>query len=241
MKLIIPGMTVPCSDCRTEIPDPNPHAGFALKLCASCMDARKAEARRRAVDEAHQRHREWLQAIGVPRRFWDLADFDLLDETPAVRAARTFLAAGGWRRGWKARAPLFLGPTGTGKTQVAAAIHGALLPDLHAAQRFTSAASLARRLSDYRTCDEVMDEMTSTPLLTIDDLGALEPKAAALIEELICAREADERALIITSNLQMVRLNEMFSDRVADRLRSWGDVVECRGSSRRKRPGTQTA
>lgn len=190
------------------------------------------------VRESERKREDYLRSIGVPSAFWP-ARFSRLTATPAMVAARKFYEERAWERGMGG-ALILAGPTGTGKTMASCALIAELLPDLRTSQRFTLASALSRRLLDYRLVDEAMSEMTRMTLLVIDDLCDLEPRALALIEEVLIVREAEELPVVVTSNLTPARLNELLSDRVVDRLRTWGEIVECRGASLRKRPEATT-
>ena len=202
-------------------------------------DAQRERAYR--VRDVERRRDDLLRAIGVPASFqsyglptdaergWDV------EETVAMAAVMKYHAEGKWEPD-AGQALILAGPTGVGKTLAACALINTLLVDLRAAQRFTLASALARRLTDYHQVDETMEIMTHTRLLVIDDLGDLEPRALGLIEEVLIVRQAEFRPVVITTNLTPQRLAEQFSDRINDRLRAWGQVVRCTGASLRKGP-----
>lgn len=203
--------------------------------CERCIADRRRRDRECAEQDAARNRRDWLREIGIPAKYQG-ASYATLDTTTALSTARKYHRGEGWKRGSKSRTLLLLGPTGTGKTMAACALVSELLPDLRMSQWFTMTSALLRDLLDYRSVDKTMDRATRTSLLVVDDLVDLEPKGLALFEEVIITREAEGRPLVITSNLTPKRLNEMFSDRVVDRLRVWGDTVTCTGASLRKRP-----
>jgi DNA replication protein DnaC len=220
-----------CRDCNAPLPE-----GGIGWVCDTCLTQWQQRERESAEREAARRRDDLALAIGIPEKLRHVT-FATLKPTPALSAVRKFYDTGAWRRGASARALTLLGPTGTGKTMAACAGLVALLPDLRSHQRFVLQSTLSRRLLDFRRVDETMEEMTQTSVLVIDDVNAdADPRALSMIEEVIVVREAEGRALILTSNATPARLAEAFSDRVNDRLRSWGDVVTCTGASLRKRP-----
>ena len=212
-------------------------AHAAGTVCDACDGEQQRRERGYAERQAAQNRDDWLCAIGVPLKYHH-ASFATLAATPAVDAARKFYELEKWRRGPDARALVLTGPTGTGKTSAACALVMELLPYLRRHQRFALASVLGRRLLDYHQADEAMREATTSSLLVLDDLNlGGNARALAMIEEVIIAREAEGRALVVTSNLTPQQLRAVFSDRVVDRLRAWGDTVACTGPSFRTHSG----
>ena len=185
-----------------------------------------------------RRRDDLVRAIGVPTTFRHVR-LSTVQPTTAVAAVRKYYHAHAWKRA-ASEALILAGPTGTGKAVASVALISELLVDLGASQRFVIASALARRLMDFHQVDEAMASVTQIRMLVIDDLADLEPRGLALVEEVLIVRHAEDLPVVITTNLTPTRLAEMFSDRINDRLRAWGQVVECRGGSLRKRPEPTT-
>jgi DNA replication protein DnaC len=194
---------------------------------------------REEVNEAHRRYRDafvqsqrrhWLDEIGVPARFRAVT-FGAARPTAPIKAMLAYRDGRGVARG---RAVIAASQTGTGKTYAAACLVNDLLPHLQTRQRFVLGAELVRDLLDFKSCAETMEDAASARLLVIDDLQA-PPRAEglALVEELLIRRHADCRPLVVTTNLRRQAFEAAFGDRVADRLRDWGEFVEMPGKSLR--------
>jgi DNA replication protein DnaC len=199
-------------------------------FCRGHRDELNERIRRDREETARSQRRFWLEEIGLPRRYWD-ATFDSVRSTAPVRRVLEYRDARGIGRG---RALGLGGPTGTGKTTAVAALINDLLPYLQARQRFYLAAQLVRELLDFDTAAEVMEEAASVRLLIVDDLQMpARAEGLAVLEELLVRREAEGLPIVITSNLRRTQFEAAFGDRVADRLRAWGDYYEAPGKSLR--------
>jgi DNA replication protein DnaC len=116
-----------------------------------------------------------------------------------------------------------VGDIGTGKTTLAMLASKAALD----AGRTVAIYSLPRLLNLIRSAIETeggmvgfLDRLTSVDLLHIDDLG-VENKTDWVLEQLysiINTRYEDERAMILTTNLEIAELREQFGERTLSRL-----------------------
>ncbi len=116
-----------------------------------------------------------------------------------------------------------VGDIGTGKTTLAMLASKAALD----AGRTVAIYSLPRLLNLIRSAIEAeggmvsfLDRLTSVDLLHIDDLG-VENKTDWVLEQLysiINTRYEDERAMILTTNLEIAELREQFGERTLSRL-----------------------
>jgi hypothetical protein len=191
----------------------------AERQCDADLAARAAETlvRERRLDRR------------IPRRLWPLLGAP--DETPAMRAVRSFLAPE------DDRVLLVLaGAVGTGKT-VACGVALDGHPGLFVK---------AFELTQAGAFDAAFwDALRRTPLLVVDDLGT-EPRdekgwAAACLLALVDHRYDWLLKTIFTTNLDDSRFKATYcrgaGARTLDRLREAGAFVAVPGGSRRRPPG----
>ncbi|QEC46734.1 AAA family ATPase [Baekduia soli] len=133
------------------------------------------------------------------------------------------------------------GPVGTGKTSLAMLVSSAALD----AGRSVAIYSLPRLLAEIRTTfdddspgtyTDLLDRLASVDLLHIDDVGA-EKTSAWVLEQLyalINTRYEDERAVIITTNLERDDLAEQINERTVSRLEEMCEVLPVTGADLRR-------
>ena len=203
----------------------------AIAVPCRCRETRINRARARS-----------LSAV-VPRRFRGVS-FDrapVVDMDPSVvREVRRYVEAvesnlDGGRGLW------FTGDVGTGKTTLAMLVSRAALD----AGRSVAIYSLPRLLAEIRkTFDEdadrsylgLLERLTTVDLLHIDDVGA-ERTSEWVLEQLyaiVNARYEDERAMVITTNLDHAELRDQIGERTVSRLiEICGDPLPLYGHDRR--------
>ena len=203
----------------------------AIAVPCQCRETRINRAKARS-----------LSAV-VPRRFRGVS-FDrapVVDMDPSVvREVRRYVEAvegnlDGGRGLW------FTGDVGTGKTTLAMLVSCAALD----AGRSVAIYSLPRLLAEIRkTFDEdadrsylgLLERLTSVDLLHIDDVGA-ERTSEWVLEQLyaiVNARYEDERAMVITTNLDHAELRDQIGERTVSRLiEICGDPLPLYGHDRR--------
>jgi DNA replication protein DnaC len=183
-----------------------------------------------------------LSAV-IPKRFRGVS-FDrapIVDMDPEiVRVVRRYVEAvdGNLDAG---RGLWFTGDVGTGKTTLAMLVSRAALD----AGRSVAIYSLPRLLAEIRkTFDEgaarshlgLLERLAAVDLLHIDDVGA-ERTSEWVLEQLysiVNARYEDERAMVITTNLDHAELREQIGERTVSRLiEICGDPLPLYGHDRR--------
>lgn len=219
--------TALCPWCPT--PTPVRAGGY---FCEEHQLEAKVRARRDREAEAERNRSEWLSLIGVPRPLHAFS-FATLDDTRCVAIVREYRQSV-----FDGRALVLLGPTGIGKTVASVALLNSLLPDFQMRMTYALGLALVRELQNFRACDEVIDRCMRARVLVVDDLPrhGEDERVAAMIEELLIVREAEQRATVITSNIAPKNLETLLSDRVRDRLKSWGRVEAVSGASLRRPP-----
>ena len=199
-----------------------------------CRPARIAQAKARS-----------LSAV-IPRRFQGVS-FErapVVDMDPTiVREVRRFVddIEGNLDAG---RGLWFMGDVGTGKTTLAMLASKAALDT----GRSVAIYSLPRLLAEIRkTFDEssersyleLLERLSAVDLLHVDDVGA-EKTSEWVLEQLyaiVNARYEDERAVVITTNLDPEQLREQIGERTVSRLiEICGDPLPMFGSDRRMDP-----
>jgi DNA replication protein DnaC len=133
------------------------------------------------------------------------------------------------------------GPVGTGKTSLAMLVSKAALD----AGRTVAIYSLPRLLADIRTTfdegsahsyTDLLDRLTGVDLLHIDDVGAekTSPWVLEQLYALINTRYEEERAVIITTNLERDDLAEQINERTVSRLEEMCLVLPVGGHDLRR-------
>jgi len=131
------------------------------------------------------------------------------------------------------------GPTGCGKTHLAAGIVRALI-EVGKRASFRRAADL---YAQVRASYGAMDDLSETailagycgsPILVLDDLasGSLSDHERRIALEVIDRRGNDERPTIITSNWTIDEISSKMDERIASRLRSY-KFIGFKGHDRR--------
>jgi len=135
----------------------------------------------------------------------------------------------------------FYGPVGTGKTSLAMLVSQAALAGGHTVAIY----SLPRLLAEIRdtfddgaaaTYTELLDRLAAVDLLHIDDVGAerTSPWVLEQLYSLINTRYEDERAVMITTNLERDELAVQIGERTVSRLEELCTVLPVGGSDLRR-------
>jgi DNA replication protein DnaC len=118
---------------------------------------------------------------------------------------------------------VFIGPTGSGKTHLTAAIANERIGH-NAPVFFITAADLLDHLraafnpESETTYDRLFDQVRNTPLLILDDLGiqASTPWALEKLDQLLNHRYSHELPTVITSETSIAQMDERLRSRLSD-------------------------
>lgn len=147
-----------------------------------------------------------------------------------------------WLDGPEERCGLLVkGPTGTGKTRLAAAIVRPWLIDGGRVWMTPAGDLFARIRATFRddakeTEEQLVAHLKSVGLLVIDDLGnegTVTPFVCAVLHRVLSARNGDFRATIVTTNLKAKDIESVYGQAIASRVACWDQLV-IDGDDRRK-------
>ena len=131
------------------------------------------------------------------------------------------------------------GTTGLGKTHLAVASLLHMMKRYDKKPLFLSApelfVELRDRIKNNVTEQSIIDRYLRTPLLVVDDLG-VETKTDRSVEtfySIIDGRSRSNRQLIITSELTIKEIGEIYGDRLASRLCGMGEYIRFEGDDYR--------
>jgi hypothetical protein len=202
--------------------------------CPVRMEAERLAAEQAQAAAAAKAGRDAAIALGYPRRVRE--ELGLEPGAPSLRLADNDALRA--VRGPAVAILILAGATGTGKTTAAAA---------WAWPRrglWRTAGDLAR-MSWYEK--GAVQQLVQAAALVVDDLGVQVDDTKGVwrsrLGELVAARFGERRPTLITTNHTGDDLRRILDDRIKDRLRQDGRVVECVGESlrvgQRELPGVE--
>lgn len=174
---------------------------------------------------------------------------ETFDFNAVVGAERAPLSALACESGWieQARNLLLFGPSGVGKSHLAAAIGHALI-EQGLRVRYYTASALVQHLQTAKqalSLPETLAKLDKYRLLIIDDIGYVKRSDAetSVLFELI-AHRYEAASVLITSNQPFSSWDQIFADNMMtvaaiDRLIHHAHVLELSGESYRKKTHTR--
>ena len=214
---------------------------------SAAAEAKRQEAHRQAqVQQRQQLIRSLFEQSNMSPRYM-AATFDSWDNAknpqnrPAYESVREYAAA--WPQN-KGQGLIITGPTGTGKTHLAASLATYLMAEKSSVVIFQAVTDLFMALrATYRKDREdgpdesqIFRTIQDADLLILDDLGA-EKWSQWAEERLYMAIDYRYRHIkptVITTNLTMKELEEAIGTRAMDRLAESCKVVRLTGTSVRR-------
>lgn len=145
---------------------------------------------------------------------------------------------------WVQRAEnlLFFGPSGVGKTHLAAAVGYGLIEKGFRVRFFNTTAliQLLQKARDELSVIEALTRLDKYPVLILDDIGYVkksEVETQVLFE--LIAHRYESGTLIITSNQPFSHWDQIFDDNMMtvaaiDRIVHHATIIDCQGDSFRK-------
>jgi DNA replication protein DnaC len=178
--------------------------------------------------------------LGIPPRY---ADADVMVLTDGAEAGTPRWRVRTWALGMadhvrRGRGLVLVGPTGTGKSMLAAGITQRAR-SLGISTRWVSVASWLEELETLRQVSREewareQERLRRVRLLVLDDLGAEDVRAwARRLDAIVSARYDARLSLLVTTNLGPDALRRTYGDRVASRLAGTCDWIELSGSDLR--------
>ena len=214
----------PCELCGGELPE----EAVSRHICCRCLDAgffRKdgksepCSCRLTGIPE-----QEFVRRAGIPR---DMRGYSLDGwggKPGMLQWAQEYVSQ------WPPAKPLALmtGVVGGGKTGLSVAILRALWAQHHLVGRFTTAPDLMRRFyasfqeEALESTEAIHREMETAPLVVLDDYGTEKATdfAAQEMFRLINGRMENGRPLIVTTNMDLLELDQRVTSRLRHKDRS---------------------
>jgi len=132
----------------------------------------------------------------------------------------------------------FYGTVGTGKSFLSGCIAKELIDKGYSVIYFTATelfATLSRFSFDYKTKDELhilREDLTTCDLLIIDDLGTELPNNFTKSQLFTClnTRHLNQKATIISTNLSLEELSNLYSERIFSRITSNYELLYLSGA-----------
>jgi len=204
--------------------------------CEKCHQAQEQE-RERAERERREieRRQEWWTDSGVDMRFDDANFEPPAGAKPAQRIAlkRCSEYAESFHR--HSHGLVLIGPTGTGKTHIVAAIARHLILNRGIRAEMYTARELIRKLrGTWRKGSELSEQdlisnLSCRALLAIDDLGVGFGSDSEMTQllDVVDARYKGNAPTIVTTNATLPELKSLVGDRTFDRLLDGAEVIKC--------------
>ncbi|MFQ5580859.1 MAG: ATP-binding protein [Nitrospiria bacterium] len=211
---------------------PNP----SCSRCLEAIEAMERKARKEAVRMLiRQEIKSLLKKAGVPSHFLNAS---LSNYLTSVETQSVLKPINCYLEEKKHTGRFLFGPTGVGKTHLAASLarvfllqaEHVLFQNMH--RLFLNIRSAFDATAHAQTEKEHLDFLRDASVLILDDLGAeqLTSWSRSIMSLIINDRyESSHRRLIITSNLNLKQIEQKYTPRVASRIMGMCKVLSVDG------------
>ena len=213
-----------CCQCNEPIIAPRHVLGRTIRPRCKCRCEREAAemAAKREQVAAHLELVDNLRAEALPQGMWGWT-FNNDGGYNSVNMARARYFVERWHTAERPNGYLFLGPTGTGKTYLAACIANALV-EMEVPVLLVSTQELIERTKSLFSEDRelLLNSLQKYQLLIIDDLGA-EVNKEYWQSQLYCIIDkwyVSGKPMIVTTNLHLSQMQavDLVRRRIYDRI-----------------------
>lgn len=198
--------------------------------CKQCAQIKRIEDQQRSSEQYRRLRREKIiSAVGGPR-YYEEFTFERFHQHRDMKAYEAGMNFNPYQKNL-----LIMGPTGTGKTHL-----GVAIMRKWAEKNFDGQVLKAYELNDYilqnesqREQVEARNRLARLPILVLDDFGVgnFTDFTKRVVYEILEKRWASKtNGLILTTNLTIGDISELFGERIASRLGEWCDHLTMAGS-----------
>lgn len=182
---------------------------------------------------------------GIPERFatkgFDNYQVASADQESALKVAKNF-AIKFEKLHRDIPGLIFSGTTGTGKTHLSCAIGNHILLEgksvlFASAMKVMGYIKATYSRNAKRTEEQAYQDMLDIDLLIIDEVGVQRgtDEERIILTEIINNRYADKKPTILLTNLTTVEIQALLGERIIERFKEGGFVIECKWASHRAR------
>lgn len=195
-----------------------------LEFLRNSIKQNEEEAKKVLAEQKQRQIEKLLNDSGLGRRFQKRTFETFIADTPITDLAKG-IALRFTEKFPEMQGLLFIGPVGTGKTHLAAAIANDLIQKFYTVIFRNAVDIISTIVSTYQkdaSTYEVINAFTSADLLVIDDLGKerMTEFTSSVLYQIINKLYEDEKPIIITTNFN--------SEQLAKRLGERGDAIVSR-------------
>lgn len=213
-----------CPNCGRHLYEQRAYGNIVIPMMCECELAKRKAEREAFEKRKRERKIELLrQNSGLPKKQLgqNFENFQVRKGTEsALKAAKIFVD----KFPNIVHGLLLIGPCGSGKTHIAAAIANEILNKGYSVKFITALEIFEQTRSSYGISGvseaSIINPIKTCKLLIIDDIGVSSPTEwnKSLLQSIIDYRMNYENPTVLTTNLNMSELKERLDPRTYDRL-----------------------